>query len=146
MKITKTICSDSATFIEKKTVENRLWAKCEFSLFLWSKNKCIIFICNQEHSWLARSCQHKAKLGAAEKRLHDNAADNESSLSAAAADAAAVVCSIPSRWAAAAAGGGRRPALRSEVSGGLLPPGQDSNCSCTRWPSAASCAAPRCGA
>ena len=34
MQLTETICFDSAIFIEKKTVENRLWAKSEF---LWSK-------------------------------------------------------------------------------------------------------------
>ena len=34
MQLTKTIFSDSAIFIEKKRVENRLWANSEFS---WAK-------------------------------------------------------------------------------------------------------------
>ena len=34
MQLTKTIFSDSAIFIEKKRVENQLWAKSEF---LWAK-------------------------------------------------------------------------------------------------------------
>ena len=39
MQLTKTTFSDSAIFIEKKRVENRLWAKSEF---LWAEKKCII--------------------------------------------------------------------------------------------------------
>ena len=38
MQLTKMIISDSAIFIGKKTVENRLWARTEF---LWGK-KCIM--------------------------------------------------------------------------------------------------------
>ena len=34
MQLTRTIFFDSAIFIEKRTVENRLWAK---SQFLWAK-------------------------------------------------------------------------------------------------------------
>jgi hypothetical protein len=34
MQLARTIFSDSATFIEKKRVENRLWPKSEF---LWPK-------------------------------------------------------------------------------------------------------------
>ena len=34
MQLTETIFPDSAVFIEKKTVENRLWANSEF---LWAK-------------------------------------------------------------------------------------------------------------
>ena len=39
MHLTKTIFFDSAIFIEKKTVETRLWAKSEF---LWAKKKSIM--------------------------------------------------------------------------------------------------------
>ena len=34
MQLTKTIFSDLGTFIQKKTVENRFWAKSEI---LWAK-------------------------------------------------------------------------------------------------------------
>ena len=50
MQLAKTSFSDSVIFIEKKRVENRLWAKSEF---LWAKNynSCwpVLFYCSRDH-------------------------------------------------------------------------------------------------
>ncbi len=75
MQLTMTISPDSASFIEKKRVENRLWRKSEF---LWRKENISCCSCCSRREQLPHSRRWRRRAAArAALELNRNAASTE---------------------------------------------------------------------